>query len=93
MTTLETKIFDFIESQYEAKFLGKVKVTIQNGEYCLLLTLSNYMIPMPLCIQTLDEDVFYKYVCKEIQQRNFLVVKYFKLIKNDTNDDKNIVYK
>jgi hypothetical protein len=28
MTTLETKIFDFIEKSYEAEFLGKVKVDI-----------------------------------------------------------------
>lgn len=93
MTTLETKIFNFIENQYDAEFLGRVKITIKDGEYCLLLTLSNYMIPLPMCIQTDNENDFYKYVCKELTMRNFPIVKYFKLIKNDTNDDQDIVYK
>ena len=91
MTTLETKIFDFIESSYEASFLGKVKVDIKNGEYCLLITLSNYMIPLPICMQAENEDVFFTHICKELNTRNFPIVKYFKLIKNDTNDDKNLI--
>lgn len=92
MTALEDKIFKFIESEYEATFLGKVKVDItteenQPIEYTLGLILSNYMIPLYISMQTNDEDKFYNYVCKELQQRNLSVVKYFKLIKNDTNDD------
>lgn len=87
MTALEDKIFKFIESEYEVQFLGKVKVDINSTEYTLGITLSNYMIPLYISMQTDDEDIFYNYACKEIQQRNFSVVKYFKLIKNDTNDD------
>ena len=93
MTALEDKIFKFIESEYETKFLGKVKVDVNSTEYTLGIILSNYMIPLYISIQTDNEDTFYNYACKEIQQRNFPVVKYFKLIKNDNNDDQNIVYK
>jgi len=60
-------------------------------EYCLLITLSNYMIPLPICIQCLSDNDFFTYICKELNTRNFPVVKYFKLIKNDTNDDKDII--
>jgi hypothetical protein len=65
--------------------------TIIPSEYTLALTLNNYMIPLYITIQTDSEDKFFTYICKELNTRNFPVVKYFKLIKNDTNDDKDII--
>jgi len=38
MTTLETKIFDFIEDSYDAKFLGKVKVDITGEDKVITTT-------------------------------------------------------
>lgn len=38
MTTLETKIFDFIEDSYDAEFLGKVKVDITGEDKVITTT-------------------------------------------------------
>ena len=51
MTELEQKIFDFIECHYKAKFQGVVQVTQSDGDYCLSLTLNNYMIPLKIFYQ------------------------------------------
>ena len=93
MTALETKIFKYIEEIYKSDFLGKVKVTIKDGEYCLLLTLSNYMIPTNFCYQGISEDEFYTKVAKEISLNDYSIVKHFKLIKNDNNDDQDSIRK
>lgn len=87
MTGLETKIFDFIEKQYKAKFLGEVKVIIDGDEYCLNLTLNNYMIPLVICSQSTSEDNFYEFITKEIASRNLVRVDYLKLVKINNTDE------
>ena len=83
MTGLETKIFNFIESKYKVTFLGKVEVEIGGDEYCLNLTLNNYMIPMVICSQSTNEDNFYSFITKELSLRNLVIVDYFKLVKTN----------
>ena len=82
MTGLESKIFDFIETQYSVEFKGIVSVTISNGEYCLSLTLNNYMIPMVLCGQYDTDDEFYSFITKQIVERNLVKVDYLTLKKH-----------
>lgn len=88
MTGLESKIFEFIEEKYKACFLGKVEVKISNGEYCLMLTLNNYMIPLVICYQTNSEDEFYNYITKELSTRDLVRVDRLKLIKDDEGEKK-----
>lgn len=82
MTGLESKIFNFIETQYSVEFKGTVSVTISNGEYCLSLTLNNYMIPMVLCGQYDNDEKFYSFITKQIAERNLVKVDYLTLKKH-----------
>lgn len=88
MTELEQKIFDFIECHYKAKFQGVVQVIQSDGDYCLSLTLNNYMIPLKIFYQCDNDDQFYTYITKELIKRNLVRVGYFKLVlengKNET---------
>lgn len=79
MTGLESKIFDFIQCNYKVKFLGSVKVEESDGEYCLLLTLNNYMVPMQICYQGTSED-FEQFIYKELIKRNLVQVDYYKIV-------------
>ena len=83
MTGLETKILNFIETKYNATFLGKVEVVIDGEEYCLNFTLNNYMIPMIICYQSADDDTFYTHITKELSLRDLVRVDYLKLVKTD----------
>ena len=80
MTELECRIFNFIECQYKAKFLGSVKVT-KDAEctYTLDIVTDNWMFPISIIKQcTCDED-FYNFATKQIAERNLVRVGYFKL--------------
>ena len=83
MTGLELKIFNFIEEKYKATFLGKVEVKIDNDEYCLNLSLNNYMVPMVICSQSENDDNFYNFITKELSLRDLVRVDYLKLVKTD----------
>lgn len=87
MTELETKICNFIEKKYEAKFLGKVEVEINDLDYCLNLTLNNYMIPIVICAQSSDDENFYEYITKELSMRDLIRVDYLKLVKQNEEKD------
>jgi hypothetical protein len=81
MTGLESKIKEFIETAYKAKFLGDVKVEIDGNEYCLKLVLNNYMIPLTIYSQNDSEEDFYKFITKELGTRNLVRVDYLQLKK------------
>lgn len=83
MTGLELKIFNFIETQYKAEFLGKVEIEILGEEYCLKLTLNNSMIPLTICAQALNDDQFYNFITKELTTRDLVRVDYLKLVKTN----------
>lgn len=86
MTGLETRIFQFIEENYEVTFLGKVVVEIDAAGYCLNLTLNNAMIPTIICSQSINDEEFYKFITKELASRNLVRVDYLKLVK--TNEER-----
>lgn len=83
MTGLETKIFNFIEEKYKVQFLGKVEIIIIDDEYCLNLTLNNYMIPLTICSQSTNDDDFYNFITKELSLRDLVRVDYLKLVKTN----------
>ena len=83
MTGLESKIFDYIEKTYEVTFSGKVEVIINGNEYTLNLVLNNYMQPINITTQAINDDKFYEFITKELGNRNLVQVQYFKLIKID----------
>lgn len=85
MTGLEEKVFNYIQTQYEAEFLGKVVITIEGNLYITLITLNNYMIPLQIVIESETEDNFIKLIFKEIKERDLIKVGYLKLIKS-SND-------
>lgn len=87
MDGLEQRVFDFIQCQYKSCFSGSVKIIKTDVEYCLYLTLNNYMIPMQICGQCKDDDQFYKYITKELARRNLVQTSYFKL-KLEHGEDK-----
>lgn len=88
MTGLELKIFNFIEEKYKAIFLGKVEIEIKDKEYCLNLSLNNYMIPIIICYQAENDDDFYNKITKELSLRNLVRVDYLKLVKtNERHSD------
>ncbi len=80
MDDLECKIFCFIEDHYNTKFKGKVKVHRDKEEWCLILTLNNWMTPMYICTQLTNEDDFYNFIVKELKRRNLIQVDYSKLV-------------
>jgi hypothetical protein len=85
MTGLEINIKNFIETQYEAEFLGEIKVDITDDEYCLNIITNNPMNPIVICSQSIDEDSFYTFITKEIANRDLVRVDYIKLIKTNEN--------
>lgn len=88
MTGLELKVFNFIEKKYKAEFLGKVEIKVNDDEYCLYLSLNNYMVPIIICAQSTSDDNFYNFITKEISLRDLVRVDYLKLVKtNEKHSD------
>jgi len=89
MTTreLETIIKEYIELNYQAKYIAKLKVVKLNPGYELRLDLFNWMVPMTLQCDFEKDTDFLDYVFKEIKSSNFMRVEYSRLnlTKNSSN--------
>lgn len=86
---LENRIFDYIECIYKAEFLGDVQVSISpNCVYTLSLILDNYMAPIEMSFECCSDEEFYQKATKQISQRNFIQVQYFKLILNEGTQER-----
>lgn len=80
MTTLEQKIFDYIETIYKCTFIGRVSVEITGNLYEFRLTLGNYMAPIYMSFECSTEDDFLNRAYKEISERNLVKSKFYKII-------------
>lgn len=87
MDQLECKIFCFIEEHYKTEFKGKVRVLRDKDDWCLILTLNNWMTPMHICAQILNEEDFYNYITKELVRRNLTHTRYNKLVLEHGKDN------
>ncbi len=79
MTTeeLEVVIREIIDRVYECEFNKKIKVVYDGESYhCYLYIVQNK--PLVFSIQTNDENIFLKYVEKELVERELVRVKFFK---------------
>lgn len=85
---LEEKIKDFIECKYKCKFTGKVRVVYHQDEYCLWLTLNNWLVPLNICYQTNDPDIFLTYIQKELTKRHIDRVGFYKLVMEHGHEQK-----
>lgn len=76
MKELETKIHEYIEHLYKAKFTNRLEVNHSNGIFELILGLPVDDIPTTISLQTDDEEKFLEYVCNELKSRNYLRIKF-----------------
>lgn len=84
---LETKIHELILKLYKAEYNGKLEVTNKNGIYVLKLGVPTPELATQISLQTDDEKEFLEYLEKELRDRDYMRVYYYK-VKRTENERK-----
>ena len=84
---LETKIHDLIRKLYKAKYNGTLEVTNKNGIYVLKLGVPTPELATQISLQTDSEEEFLEYLEKELKDRDYMRVYYYK-VKRTENEKK-----
>ncbi len=80
MTNLEQEILDIINCTINGQYVGKLKVTQEDGFYNLLLHLNQEQAPIVMGYQGTEEQ-FKKFIQEEIRTRKMERVSYWKAIQ------------
>lgn len=81
---LEEKIHDQVMNLYSAKYKNRLEVEHKNGVYTLILGVPTDHNPTYISYQTDNPDDFLKYICEELRTRNYMRVRYHKIIRHET---------
>ena len=86
MTTLEQEILNIINCTIKGKYIGKLRVVIEDDMYNLLLYLNQEQAPLIIGYQGTEEK-FKEFVQKEIQTRQMERVSYWTAIQERPTSD------
>lgn len=82
MIGFKKRIICYIESQYKACFINKLELTYNNGCFDFKIWLHEGF-PFHMIKETDDIEEMYKFVCQELNARNFITTQYVQTRKQE----------
>jgi hypothetical protein len=78
---LTQKILDYIETNYEANYIGLVQVIKSNFDYQFKLGIPSYMAPTMISGNWETDEDFLNYIYKELKTRNYVRQDYYRVVR------------
>lgn len=81
--TLVDKVNQYLETKYEVKHISRMKYTVDDTSHKLEWSMNQADRPYIMSGDFLTEDSFFKYVCKEIDNKRIYLKQVHTIVRTD----------
>lgn len=80
---LKQAILDYIRTWYNAEYVDFIEVKQEDNLYSLSMGIPSYLTKTHISGEFETDELFLEYIYKEIRERNYMRVYFYKVIRTD----------